>query len=118
KAPEERHRMLAPVHGVSQKVEQKEGRDKAQRGVGDRPGGQPDAPSCFELQSDGGIRRGEEGGDEQVDDPEPDIADSSPKRGKLPPPPRPTELPQGNPEQAAQDHNKGHRPTPNSTADP
>src|SRR5262249_13681517 len=55
-----------------------------------------------------GIRRGKEKTDEQIHDPEADIAHPPPQSGEFAPPPRPTELPQGDDEQATQDHDDGH----------
>jgi len=37
KPPEDRHRMFAPVHEITQQIEQQKTGDQAQTGIGDRP---------------------------------------------------------------------------------
>src|ERR1700730_4531329 len=86
--PEKRHRVLTAMYGVVQKIEQQKGRPKAQPGVGNRPGGQGYAECCCKLWPKGVRRREDEGGEDNPDKPEPDIAEPAPQGRKLSPPPR------------------------------
>ena len=93
--------MLAAMHGVLQQVEQQEGRRKAQPQIGDRPGRQSHAECGLELRPEGVRRREGKGGEDDIEEPDADIAEPPPQRRKLPPPPRPAEFYQGDGEQAA-----------------
>ena len=89
------------MHEITQKVEQQEAGDKAGQSAGDGPGGESDPQCCLELRSKGVRRRKDEGGKDQIKDPDPEITESPPQRRELPPPPRPAEFPGPDKDQAA-----------------
>ena len=101
KAPQKRYRVLAAMHEITQKVEQQEGCNKARPALGDGPGGQSDPQHSLELRPEGVCRRKDEGGKDQIKDPDPEIAEPPPERRKLSPPPRPAEFPSRDNDQAA-----------------
>jgi hypothetical protein len=101
KAPQKRHRVLAAMHEITQKVEQQEGRNKAGPSFGDGPRGQSDVQLSLELRPKGVRRPKDEGGKDQIKDPEPEIAEPPPQRPELAPPSRPAELPDPDEDQAA-----------------
>ncbi len=76
-----------------QKIEQQKPRHKAQQGVGDRPGRQTDPQDGRELRPDRLRRRQEERREDQVEQPDADIAEAPAQGGELPLPPRPAQLP-------------------------
>jgi hypothetical protein len=92
-APQERHCVLAAMHGVIQKIEQQKGRHIAQPSIGNRPSGQSQAKSSLELRPEGVRRREGEGGEDDIQKPNTDIAEPPPQRRKLPLPSRPAEFP-------------------------
>ena len=67
----------------------------------DGPGGQSDAQRSLELRSEGVRRRKDEGGKDQIKDPDPEIAEPPPQRRELPLPPRPAKFPGPDKDQAA-----------------
>jgi hypothetical protein len=107
KAPEKRHRMLTAMHGVLEKIEQQEGRNKAQPLVGDRPGGQSHTESCPKLRPKGVRRREGEGDKDNIEEPDAEIAEPPPQRRELPLPSRSAEFPNRDGEQTANDYDKG-----------
>jgi len=100
KAPEEWHRVLAPMHEIAHKVEQQEAHDQTQRGIGDRPYREADARKGFEMWSDGGGLGKETGGEKEIKNPEAYISDPTAQCRKLSSPPRPAKLPRGDDNQA------------------
>jgi hypothetical protein len=104
KAPEERHRMLAPVHEVTHQVEEQEPRPEAQTGVGYRPRWKGAARHHLELRAKGFSRRENNACEKEVDEPETDIPEPAPQGRKFPPPPRPAQLPERDGKQAAKNN--------------
>jgi hypothetical protein len=95
------------MHGVLEKIEQQEGRHKAQPLIGDRPGGQGHTEGCFELRPKGVRRREGEGGEDYIEEPDAEIAKPPPYRRKLTPPSRPAEFPNRDGEQATNNYDEG-----------
>src|SRR5438105_10016665 len=105
KAPQKRHRMLAAVHEITQKIEQQEDRHKAAPS-GDGPRGQSDAQRSLDLWPEGVRRPKEEAGKDQIKDPDPEIAEPPPQRGEFPLPPRPTKFPQRDGKKTTEDESR------------
>jgi hypothetical protein len=99
KAPQKRHRVLAAMHEITQKVEQQKGCNKAAPSS-DGPGGQSDAQRSLELRPEDVCRRKDKGSKNQIKDPDPDIAEPPPQRWELAPPSRPAKLPDPDEDQA------------------
>ena len=85
--------VLTAMHGVVQKIEQQESRHKARPSIGNRPSGQGQAKSCLELLPEGVRWREGECGEDDIEEPNTDIAEPPPQRRKLPPPSRTAEFP-------------------------
>jgi hypothetical protein len=81
------------MHGVVHKIEQQKGRHKARPSIGNGPRGQSHAKCCLELRPEGVRRREGEGGENDIQKPNTDIAEPPPQRRKLPLPSRPAEFP-------------------------
>ena len=99
-APQKRHRVLTAVQEITQKVEQEEACDETRPSVGDGPGGESDAQRSLELRPEGVGRRKDEGGKDQIKDPDPEITEPPPQRRELPLPSRPAEFPGPDKDQA------------------
>jgi hypothetical protein len=82
KTPEGRHRVLAPMHGVTQQIKQQKTGDKAQPEIPDRPNRKA---YCFKVKPDGRSRGQEECDEKEVSDPEADVADAPTKCTELSP---------------------------------
>ena len=107
KAPQKRHRVLAAMHEITQKVEQQKTCHKTQRRIGDRPGRETHPCHRFQLMAEPHWWFEYKSGENQIEDPEPDIPQPPPQGGELPPPPRPAEFPKRDDEQAAQQDDEG-----------
>src|SRR5262249_49155583 len=92
-APQKRHRVLTAMHEITQKVEQEEACHQTRPSVGERPGGEGDPQRCLKLWPEGVGWRKDEGGKDQIKDPDPQITEPPPERRELPPPSRPAEFP-------------------------
>ena len=100
-APQERHRVLAAMYGVVQKVEQQKGHQEAEPLSSDRPSRQSNAKGRFKLRSEG-LRRCEgEAGEDEIEEPHADVAEPPPQRRELPSPPRPAQLRERNKKEAS-----------------
>jgi hypothetical protein len=108
-APQERHGVLTAMHGILQQVEQQESRHKARPLISDWPGGQSHAKCRLKLRLEGVPRRESEAGEDNIQEPDAEIAEPPLQRRKLATPPWPAEFPQGGGEQAAKEHNEGQR---------
>ena len=107
KAPQKRQRVLAAMYEVTQKVEQQEGCNEAGPSLRDGPGGQSDAQRSLELRSEGVRRRKDEGGKDQIKDPDPEIAEPPPQRRELPLPSGSEEFPGPDKDQAGYQYDDG-----------
>ena len=110
KPPQKRHRVLTAMHGVDQKIEQQEARQKARPLIGDRPRGQTHTEGDFELPPEDVGWREDEGGNQDIKKPDADIAKPPPERRKFPLSPRLAEFPQSDSKQAAEDDKSGQSP--------
>ena len=66
KAPEPRHCVLTPMHGVMQEIEQQKSHHKAQPLLGQGPRGQSHAKCAFKLRSECIQRSESEAGEDDV----------------------------------------------------
>src|SRR5439155_10100923 len=101
KAPEPRHRVLTAMRGVMQEIEQQKSHHKAQPLLGQGPRGQSHAKCAFKLRSECIQRSESEAGEDDVEEPDAKVAEPPTQRREFPLPPRLTEFPQGDREQAA-----------------
>lgn len=110
--------MLAAMQGIVQKIEQQEGYDKARPLIGDWPGREGQSEGRLQLRPKAVRRREDEGGEDGIEEPDADIAEPPPQRRKLSLPARPTEFPQGDGKQAANEHDggQGRLPVASNTA--
>ena len=106
------------MHEITQKVEQQEGCNKSSPSLGDGPRGQSDVQLSLELRPKGVRRRKDEGGKNQIKDPDPEIAEPPPERRKLAPPSRAAELPGPDEDQAAYQYYEGQLISPAGAGDP
>jgi hypothetical protein len=106
------------MHEITQKVKQQEGCNKAGPSLGDGPGGQSDAQLSLELRPEGVRRRKDKGSKDQIEDPDPEIAEPPPQRRELAPPPRPAEFPGRDDDQAAYQYDDGQLISPAGAGDP
>jgi hypothetical protein len=72
----------------------------------------------LQLGPKGVRRRKDEGGKDQIKDPDPEIAEPPPERRKLAPPSRPAELPDPDEDQAAYEYYEGQLISPAGAGDP
>jgi hypothetical protein len=100
-SPQERHRVLTAMHGVIQKVEQQKGHDKAQPLLADRPSGQSHAKYRLELRPEGVRWRKGESGEDEIKEPDADIAEPTPQRRELTPASRLAQLGERHEKEAA-----------------
>ena len=108
-APQERHRVLTAMRGVIQKVEQQKGRDKARPLIADRPGRAKSRQDGLELRPESVRRREDEGGEDDIEEPDADIAEPPPQRRKLPPPSRPAQLRERDEKEAADSDDESYQ---------
>src|SRR6266851_1596906 len=101
-APQERHRVLTAMHGIAQQIEQQKSRHTARPLIAHYPGGESDAKCSLELRPKRVRRRKREGGEDDIEEPDPEIAEAPPPRRKLPLPPRSAEFPPRYQEQTAE----------------
>jgi hypothetical protein len=80
--------MLTAMRGVMQEIEQQKRHDKAHPPVCDRPGGQSNAESCFELGPECIRRSKSETGEDNIEEPNAEITEPPLQRRKFPLPPR------------------------------
>src|SRR5258706_16389189 len=93
KTPEPRHRVLTAMRGVMQEIEQQKSHHKAQPLLGQWPRGQSHVKCGFKLQPEC-IRRSEsEAGEDDVEEPDAEVAEPPTQRRKFPLPSRPPEFP-------------------------
>src|SRR5262249_41641807 len=103
KAPQEGHRVLPAVHGIIQKIEQQERRNKARPSVfGNRPRWQSQAQRRLNLRPDGMRLCEDERAEYDVEDPDAEIAEAPLQRRKSPLPSRSAELPPSDQEQTSE----------------
>src|SRR5260370_14028329 len=106
KAPQKRHRVLAAMHEITQKVEQQKTRHQTQPGIGDRPRREADAQDRFEPRAKLRCRLKSKTGENQIEDPEPDIPQPPSQGRELSRPSRPAEFPPRYHEQTAEDNDE------------
>jgi len=109
-APQERHRMLTAMHGIVHKIKQQKGRDKAQPLLADRPSGQTHAKYRLELRPEGVRWREGESSEDEIEEPDADIAEPPPQRRELTPAPRPAQLRERHEEEAADSDDERYQP--------
>src|SRR5438477_10607285 len=103
KPPEDRHSVLASVHQVMQKVQEQKSRYQAEPHISYRPRGQSHADCGLKLRPKG-VRRGErKRGEDNIEEPDANIAEPSPHRRKITPPSWSAEFPPCDQQQAAKD---------------
>jgi len=95
------------MHEITQKVEQQEACHKPYPSVGDGPGGESDPQRCLELRPEGVGWRKDEGGKEQIKDPDPEITEPPPQRRELPLPSGSEEFPGPDKDQAGYQYDDG-----------
>lgn len=94
--------MLAAMHGVLQKIEQQEGRHKAYPLVSNWPRWQSHAKRGLELRPEDPRRREGKGGDDDIEEPDPNIAEAPAQCRKFAATARPAQFSQRDDNQAAE----------------
>src|SRR5205823_8056005 len=97
------------MHGVMQQIQQQEGRDKAHIHIGDWPGGERDTQRALELRTECHRRREDKCREDDVEEPQAEIAKAAAQRWELTPPPRPAKFPNRYQEQGTEDDSESYQ---------